>query len=337
MRQSVGVVSSRGSSQDSQQHDGLSVKALLEEITDLRDENEKLRQIQEQFWQLLYEKEDLEKEVEVLRSSNSSVPRSLAQQQARTQVPSNAAHQQFTDQQSTDAQKLRVEYDTMSNALQECLDLLMTREHKKALDMSEMGGRGMVHAFLSWLCLSHERASTLHSLATARDDSGVAGTLSPRTSKAIGVFSPTYGLGSISRDEKESLLRELHQTKLEVKQLQDELDHTDMSRLQALEDGERMQQQIEVLSKGVQELRTAYTSVKAQAEANAKNAQMVQTLKSQMAAKDALIHELKAKVSQLQRLNDIHGSELAADAARIKQDLAQRSSSQPGQAIYLSP
>jgi predicted RNase H-like nuclease (RuvC/YqgF family) len=134
-------------------------------------------------------------------------------------------------------------------------------------------------------------------------------------------------------------LRELHISKQEVKQLQEELDRTDMSRLQALEDAERMQQQIEVLSSGVQDLRKAYNGVKQQAESSSRNSQLMQELKSLLAERDAAIHELKARLTQQQRLSSVGSTDLAADAARIRRQLAQRSESQGSnsQNIMLSP
>ncbi|CUG94207.1 unnamed protein product, partial [Bodo saltans] len=271
--------SSSTSSRERHQHEE-EVAALLAELEDLKKENDCLRQVQDQFWQLLYEKEDLQRELEVLRTSQRQLAMSVhgATDGAQHRVqPRNTGHS-GVDQR---------EYDAVSTALHECMELLMDREQQQTLHRTELGSRGPVRAFLSWLALSHDRAQALSSLQIARDEAGIPGSLSPRNSKAIGVFSPTYGVGSISKEEKESLLRELHSSKQEVRQLQEELDRTDMSRMQALEDAERMQQQIEVLSSGVQDLRKAYNGVKQQAESSTKNAQAVQDLKSQLANRDA--------------------------------------------------
>lgn len=327
--------SSSSSSRERHQHEE-EVTALLNELEDLKKENDCLRQVQDQFWQLLYEKEDLQRDLETLRAS---------QRQLATTSVAKDAHRlgaQGADRSTTKSGVDQREYDAVSTALHECMELLMDREQQQTLHRTELGSRGPVRAFLSWLALSHDRSQALTSLQMAREEAGVPGSLSPRTSKAIGVFSPTYGVGAISKEEKESLLRELHVSKQEVRQLQEELDRTDMSRMQALEDAERMQQQIEVLSSGVQDLRKAYNGVKQQAESSTKNAQAVQDLKSQLAARDATIHELKAKVSQQQRLSSVGGNttDLAADAARIRRQLAQRSDSQGSNAhqnIMLSP
>ena len=151
------------------------------------------------------------------------------------------------------------------------------------------------------------------------------GQLTPRASKSTRAFSPGY-IGGISNEEKEALLTEVHTLKREIRQLQEELDRTDMSRVQALEDSERLQHQLEVVLSNVAELKQAYHSVKAQAEASVKNAQVVQSQKVQLTNKDAQIHELKATIAQLKRLSDVGGAELAVDAARIRQELAKRSS-----------
>jgi predicted RNase H-like nuclease (RuvC/YqgF family) len=332
----VATRSSSTSSRERHQHDE-EVAALLAELEDLKKENDCLRQVQDQFWQLLYEKEDLQRELEVLRTSQRQLATSVhgadgGQYCSQLRQPANkGGHNSGVEQR---------EYDAVSTALHECMELLMDKEQQQTLHRTELGSRGPVRAFLSWLALSHDRAQALTSLQVARDEAGIPGSLSPRNSKAIGVFSPTYGVGSISKEEKESLLRELHLSKQEVRQLQEELDRTDMSRMQALEDAERMQQQIEVLSSGVQDLRKAYNGVKQQAESSMKNSQAVQDLKSQLANRDATIHELKAKLSQQQRLSSVGSTtDLAADAARIRRQLAQRSDSQGSNAqnIMLSP
>lgn len=327
---------------------------LLREVSELKDENDKLRQVQEQFWLLLFEREDLQRQLQELRSgANNVLGSNVTSGTVGNQItPNTTAAADVSVSAGFSPQELqqrRVEYDAMSTALQECLALVMTKEQQRTLNETELGARGPVHAFLSWLSFTAERSSAKQSLALARggavfSDGAGDGSLSPSAPKFMSAFSPTMSATASmlpgaagSREEKEALLRELHRTKQELKQVQEELDRTDMSRLQALEDAERMQQQMEILSNGVRELRQAYEGVKLQAESSAKHAAMVQQLKSQLAARDATIHELRGKLSQVQRLGDIGSSELALDTARIRQQLAQRASSNTAQDIMLSP
>ncbi len=338
--------------------DDHAVRELREELEEIQEENSKLRDVEAQFWLLLNEKEDIKRELETLRdstkqqqhlqkggsgaSSNSSA-KSLASGTITgnlAQLTAGGKGLSLSAQEGLIAQ-LREENDALSCAVKECMELLLSREARRS---GIVVTRGPVSAFLSWLELGQERAEALQTLASAKDEAGLAGHLTPRASKSTRAFSPGY-IGGISNEEKEALLTEVHTLKREMRQLQEELDRTDMSRMQALEDSERLQQQLEVVLSNVAELKTAYSSVKAQAEASVRNAQVVQAQKVQLANKDAQIHELKATVTQLRRLADVGGAELAVDAARIRQELARRSSqststaasSQSPQALDVEP
>ncbi len=110
----------------------------------------------------------------------------------------------------------------------------------------------------------------------------------------------------------------------EIHHLKMELDRSDLSRLQALDDVDKMQKQIQVLSSSIVELRSAYASARAQADANAKSAETVHEVTVRLAERDAEIAHLKGRIAEMQRLAASGGSALAADTTRIRQELASR-------------
>ena len=279
-------------------------RLINEEIADLRAENEKLRDVEEQFWIVLNEREDLMRQLGQSAEASRGAP----------DATDTAAIDSMSD-------RMRAEYDAMANALRESMELLMAKELRQSLEAS--AGRGVVATFLRWLEMDHDRAVTIDSISKLKDGIGV------NDSRGRSVTLP--GLDSGERD---MLLKELNAARQEVKILQEELDRTDMSRLQALQDAERMQKQIEILSGGVAELRSAYNALKSQGESSSRNGQIIQAQRAQLAEKDAVIHDLKAKISRLERLHDSGSADLLADAARIRQELVRRSSSQD---IVLSP
>ena len=135
--------------------------------------------------------------------------------------------------------------------------------------------------------------------------------------------SPTRNNASFA--EHHVLVNELSRVKAELAQVQDELDRTDTSRLQALEDADRLHKQVGVLTQNISELRTAFAQVKSQAEQYAKTSASVTQLKGILAEREAENAQLKATVAQLQRMSTVGGAALAADAARIRSELAGRS------------
>jgi DNA repair exonuclease SbcCD ATPase subunit len=338
----------------------------MQELSVLREENAKLRVIHDQFWIVLDEREGFQKEVEQLRQSlppqhgaNSSSSRqygssSVGGGEGGSGVASSSLLPSSSSGPSAEQwQAMRTQYDSMSNALQECFDVLLSKELKTTLQKTEIGSRGSVQAFLAWLNLTHDRATALHALVSSRDSvmMGAGTSLSPSRRPALNVYTPQLALGSISKEEKEHLLRELHDAKQEIKQLQEELDRTDVSRLQALDDAQRMHQQVQILSEGVRELRGAYQQVKGQAETSAKHAQLVAKLQEETKQKDTVIQELRHRLSQLQRFSAVgdlsppplpqqqqqqqavgtsnpHHKALAADAARIRQQMNERKRSE---------
>lgn len=268
--------------------------AVAEQLNELREENAKLRDIEAQFWLLLDERELLQKELDDIRQATKTTK--------PVTTPSNGTAAANMMDKPPDL-KLQAEYEAMVEALRECMDMLLTREGKQAT-----AAQGPVAAFLQYV-------STAAGTNVPPPLTAVApGALSDVQSKVVGLET-----------ENETLKQQLRTCKEEVKQLQEEIDRTDMSRLQALEDAERLQKQLEVLSEQVRELRTAYATVKAQADSQSKGSTVVAGLKKQLEEKNAEILRLKAQSEQLQRLSDVGGMQLAADAARIRSELAARS------------
>ena len=105
-----------------------------------------------------------------------------------------------------------------------------------------------------------------------------------------------------------------------------ELDRSDLSRLQALDDVDKMQKQIKLLSQSIVELRSAYASARAQADANARSAETTHEVTVRLAERDAEMAHLKGRLAEMQRMAASGGSLLAGDAARIRSELQARKS-----------
>uniref|UniRef100_A0A7S1R116 Uncharacterized protein n=1 Tax=Neobodo designis TaxID=312471 RepID=A0A7S1R116_NEODS len=245
-------------------------------MQDLIAENEKLREIEEQFWVLLQEHETLEKRLQ----TNTSA-------QLEPRAEANSA-----------------EVERITEALREALELLLARERGESIAFS----RGPVAAFLSWCEIEEVKKEARGTTITSTSPSGAAA-----RDLVPGMEHEVHALRSKVRDlEKENT------------QLQEELDRVDLSRIQALEDADRMQRQVASLSESIVEIRAALNSERARAEKHASEAAKLPQVRARLAERDGEIAELAAELERVKRIGDVAGIDLAADAARIREDLEKR-------------
>ena len=193
---------------------------------------------------------------------------------------------------------LRVENERLTTALAECMELLMS-----AQGAGSRMERGPVAAFLSWCQIEEQR----------------------NNEKPVPIVHADRGQQDFARTKQ--LNEEVSRLASECRQLQDELDRADLSRLQALEDADRLQNQVAVLAEQVLELKSAALAERSKAERHAAAASQAIALKTRLAQRDDEVSALEAEVQRLRRTSVTGGSDLAAEAARIRAELAKRSES----------
>jgi hypothetical protein len=253
---------------------------MSDRLSELIEENQKLRAIEEQFWILLQEHETLS------QRAQASPPQPLAADAVRCDVAPSK------------------ENERLAEALREALELLLARERGESIEFS----RGPVASFLSWCEIEHVKAE-VEASATDRP---------PQQNPRIN----DQGLAQ----EVSALRGKVHDLERENRDLQDELDRVDLSRIQALEDADRMQRQVAALSESILDIRSALNAEQARAEKHAHEAAQVPQLRARIADQDGIIAELTAESDRLRNAEREAGSDLAADAARIREELQKRQS-----------
>lgn len=152
------------------------------------------------------------------------------------------------------------------------------------------------------------------------------GNASPYHQHEMGGGAGGGGGGSIMANtlHTSSLSQALRVAQDEIQHMKMELDRSDLSRLQALDDVDKMQGQIKLLSQSVVELRSAYASARAQADSNARAAETVHEVTVRLAERDAEIAHLRARIAEMQRMAASGGSALHHDTMRIRAELQSR-------------
>lgn len=284
---------------------------LVDRLQELEEENAKLRDVEDQFWILLKERDELQTLLRDRTAPHDDTNRSAAgvknARSGSTSAEGAAA--------STNAAALH--QDKFEAALHECLDLLIAKDRNEQFD-----SRGPVAAFLAWCDIEQSRHDYRSAVNTTSDAKGTNGSKSQNKGAAA---NPAL----LSPEERETFLLRIRQLENEQRQLQDELDRADVSRLQALEDADRLHQHVAALSEKLIVVRDAATNEKLKADKYAASHSALLTARAQLADKDAEIARLKAEVEHLRRIDSVGGAELAADAARIREELAKRSASSP--------
>jgi DNA repair exonuclease SbcCD ATPase subunit len=291
--------------------------ALLEErAAELEEENAKLRVVEEQFWVLLAEREELEKKVAALSAAASA-----AATVSTTAGDNNAKKTAMVAGQRQASESLRKENEILSAALQECLELLQT-------DTRELySARGPVASFLSWCEIERARAQNAQLAGDfdGKDNGGGAAGLSPARGARKGASSFSPGGADSGANELLTQLQQQHrQLQAEHRQLQEEVDRVDLSRMQALDDVDRLQEHVASLSQHVITMKEALVKERERADQHASNAQQVPLLRARLAEKEGELARANAALETLKRSTDRTGSDLAADAARIRAELQTR-------------
>lgn len=180
--------------------------------------------------------------------------------------------------------------------------------------------------------LSELRKSPPHSRtgSTPNDRNNVASVMSNNNTHNNDPNNNLHSSSFASTIHNSNLSQALRLAQDEIQHLKMELDRSDLSRLQALADVDKLQNQVKVLSSSIVELRSAYSSARAQADANAKSAETVHEVTVRLAERDAEIAHLKGRIAEMQRLAASGGSALQADTSRIRQELASRVSASRG-------
>jgi hypothetical protein len=192
--------------------------------------------------------------------------------------------------------KLR-ENDALSAALKECMELLMSKEQ-----LGSFAQRGLVSSFLAWCEIEHLR----HTSANRHN-----------------VKEPTAHEIVTSETTSKQLRDQLWESANEKRLLQDELDRVDLSRLQALDDVDRLQKHIATLSETILSMKQTVDAERSRAERHATAAAQLPQYRAMIAEKDEIIAQLTGELEQCRR-NGSSTADLAADAARIRAELQLR-------------
>ena len=311
----------------------------------LQEENAKLKEVEEQFWLLLQEREDLQQQLDAVRANAGSAA-AQKQQQAKAASASPARGGGGGGVSTNEAARLIKEHESMQTALQECMDLLLAKEADAGHSVLGGTGNGIHHQhrgvsvadFLAWLELERGRAEaglSTEGLLLMPDgsdrDRAAPSSFSPSRGKSG--LTPIAGAAAgppLAAQERATMLNQLSELRQEVGQLQEELDRTDMSRVQALEDSDRLHGQVKTLSETVIELRHALHAERQRCQANEQNALAALQLRGQIADREAEIAKLEGSLAQYRRLADVGSEQLAADAARIRAEFASRKQAAAG-------
>ena len=254
----------------------------VEQLKALLDENDKLRFIEREFWALLEEREDAQRELKKLRQE-AQRPAGAADAGAREGVAFGGStvddilkrHSAggnsgapTTNSNSADLVKAnnalaasQKENEALRIALHECMDVMMSEELQGSAT-NTVRRDGPVSAFLAWLQMRHERGEAAAAMEAARHDlgAGIAGLhglglgggrddeMGGAKTGSSPAAATSIQPGAGDRPALRAITAELQQAHAQVRALQQELDRTDLSRRQALDDCEHMRRQVEALS-----------------------------------------------------------------------------------------
>eukprot|EP00744_Colponema_vietnamica_P015591 GILI01021858.1.p1 GENE.GILI01021858.1~~GILI01021858.1.p1 ORF type:complete len:286 (+),score=30.17 GILI01021858.1:73-858(+) len=246
---------------------------------------------------------------------------------------------------------LQLENESLKTALHECMDLMIS-EDLRSSHTNTIRRDGPVAVFLGWLRTRHDRGEVAAVLASTRlelqgytTDQQQGLNTSTRNTNVSQPQSSGATLTAADRAMFKSLSAELQAAQAQVRALQQELDRTDLSRRQALEDCDHMRQQVEDLGSQLQQTTSAFRNAQrsllqkqVQEQVASNNSQHGQgpgpsvsgfPTTSQLAHRNAEIHQARAQQAKAQREKEMETYALAEDTERIRRELARRSVSYP--------
>eukprot|EP00758_Cryptobia_borreli_P001973 Tbor_TRINITY_DN2679_c0_g1::TRINITY_DN2679_c0_g1_i1::g.17895::m.17895 len=330
-------------------------------VKEILDENDKLKLVEREFWAILKEKEDIQDEVVALKRQlvevtnrnqltdppmhyqknsiiSSTGNRTLEdiindtdrRAKGKVSIRNGGTCSDYNNQNDVIIHRLKQNVDTLKTALHDCMDLLIQSDMKGKDLPNGMGNiqrDGPVAVFLRWLNTTHNRQRALdgiHEVMIEEGGNSAAWHQSPSISLVRNVsMSPVRADVGITEQHRQTLDQ--------LRRVQEELDRTDLSRQQALEDADKIRRQMELLAANLTAIKNDFRQYKSNVDANSKviserEATQAQHQKSRLAQKDAEIHELKARIVHLERTLGNGTIELAKDADRISRDLQARRS-----------
>ena len=222
-------------SPEARSSEGHSAQQLRQTIALLKDENQKLRVIEEQFWVLLSEREELLQMNERQMISSSAEPRSFVPFEAR-----NGSKTPFSDDGRRDY--TREDIMAMEQALGQCMDIILQYEIPPTT--SDHDTTSIIRDFIAFRRQQDERKNASPDDQTASAALVLADTEQNLKEELIN-----------AHDTITALKATVHEQEADMQRLQEELIRTDNSRLQGLEDSERYRDQVMSLSGAVSELR----------------------------------------------------------------------------------
>ena len=307
------------------------------------DENDRLRAVEREFWNLLNEREDFKAEVATLTAKCQRIEKP-------TEVPN---HQGSTTQQGSapdaDVRKMRsmeVEIERLQLALHEAMELLLSEEVKRGSGdlpggVGNVRRDGPVSTFVNWLTMIEERRELDGELRASKSemDKWTAGTQPVSPEKRRNRSLNEALKNTVPTEQYNEALNEVSQSRLRMRRLQEELDRTDLSRQQALEDVEVLRSQLEHLNGSFKEVSQALVAYRVQNEGGGSggggSSREVGLLKDAIHQRDEEIKHLKLQMRRLVEDADRRSFDLASDTDRIRKDVYRRSASrEPSVAVH---
>ena len=301
-----------------------------EQTRAILDENDRLRVIEGEFWNLLNERESLLETIANLQKRCASLehPSSLP-------IP-HPRQYEGRDPVGHDPMKVRsmeIEIERLQLALHEAMDLLIADEVKQSTgDLPSGVGNvkrdGPVASFVDWLTMVEERRELDGQLRASKTEMGRWGA-SPERRQGRSLNEALKN--TVPVEQHNLVLSGLHDNQVKIRKLQEELDRTDSSRRQALEDVDVLRSQLEQLNADFKEVSHALSAHRSQ-QGGTKE---IAFLKDSLYQRDEEIKHLKMQMRRLVEEADRRSSDLAFDAERIRREVSRRSASrEPSVAIH---
>ncbi|RNF02718.1 hypothetical protein TraAM80_06169 [Trypanosoma rangeli] len=308
----------------------LQVRELEAELRRLKAENARLQQVEEQFWVLLAENEELQK-----AETHSRAPVEASYGCGRRHGGSFLGG---CRKEQNDEESWRI--SSCVRALRECMDLLFARELNDAsqADCTEAVKKQLeqedsVATYLLWLRARRGRGVDEHKpndiLLPHREQSAIVGggEAAPRNKTSVrdGV---SLAIPPFQQELNETntvlLRRSLEDTERQLQETREMLELANMSRSAALKDCTRMSEQVTTLTDYLQEILRSYkTSHDLWLENEALNA-FVEKQARDIKVRDKLLAEMRVTLQQLKNTRSSEEVSLTETTERVRRQLLER-------------
>ncbi|EKF33285.1 hypothetical protein MOQ_002853 [Trypanosoma cruzi marinkellei] len=314
---------------------GFRVLELEEELRGLRAENKKLRLVEEQFWVLLVENEELRK---AATHTRDSVGVCCGEGKRCTDAFPHGITGEKKAEKSWRA-------SSCAHTHGGCMDLFLARELKDVFPMDCAGAvkrhlerEDSVEKYLLWLRSKQREGDyadkpndvflSNHGGALVKGEEGggrgVDATFNMHPVREENCLVSDYSQQDSYEREVASLQRSVECTQRELKETRDMLELANESRAAALKDCARMSEQVKTLTEHLQEiLKSNKASCELRLENEALNV-LVEKQAHEIKVRDQIVTEMRSLLQRLQDMRSLEETSLSEENERARQQLLER-------------